>query len=323
MAVKKKLYFIVGPTASGKTAVSIELAKRMGAEIVSADSIQIYRGMDIGSAKPTVEEQGGIAHHMLGAVPPDAPKFSVARFREMAEDCIAHIISRGHKPLVVGGTGLYINALTYPLSFAGAPADEGIRAKYAAIEQETPGAAHALLKRVDPVSANRLHPNDKKRVIRALEVFELTGIPLSESGAGFAAQDEGALPYSPCMAGLTMPRAYLYERIERRVDQMMQQGLPAEVKSLLAAGYAPELPAMQGLGYKQLIRCFRGECSLDEAVADIKRETRRFAKRQLTWFKRDSRIRWYDVAEYPNQSALVDAISAQFSDESRRETHGE
>ncbi len=311
MQQKQKLYLIVGPTASGKTAVSIEVAKRIDAEIISADSIQVYRGMDIGSAKPRMEERAGIAHHMLSVVAPDEPKFSVARFRELADECIAEIAARGKRPLVVGGTGLYINALTYPLDFTGAPANSAIREKYAALEREKPGTAHARLKTVDPTSAARLHPNDKKRIIRALEVYELTGKPLSESGAGFSALDEAQLPYAPYIAGLRMPRELLYARIERRVDEMMEQGLFEEVKALRAAGYAPELPAMQGLGYKQLIRCLDGACALPEAIEEIKRETRRYAKRQITWFKRDTRIHWYDVTAYADVQALADAITAQ------------
>ena len=318
MQAKQKLFLIVGPTASGKTAVSIEIAKRMNAEIISADSIQVYRGMDIGSAKPTMEERAGIPHHMLSIVAPDEPQFSVARFRELADQCIADIAARGKRPLVVGGTGLYINALIYPLSFADAPADPAVREKYTALETEQPGSAHRLLQTVDPVSAERLHPNDKKRVIRALEVYELTGKPISESGAGFSALDEEKLPYHPKIAGLTWPRDQLYARIEQRVDDMMQQGLLDEVKALCAEGYSPELPAMQGLGYKQLVHYLNGACTLPEAIDAIKRETRRFAKRQITWFKRDPRIQWYDVASYPDVTALADAIMAQFSEEGDR-----
>lgn len=316
MQKKQKLYLIVGPTASGKTAVSIAVAKRMNAEIISADSIQVYRGMDIGSAKPSVSEQDGVPHHLLGVVMPDEPKFSVARFKELADACMQDIAARGKTPLVVGGTGLYINALTYPLDFSGVPADAQIREKYEALEQQTPGAAHKLLQTVDAVSALRLHPNDKKRVIRALEVYDLTGKPLSQSGAGFTARDDAQLPYAPCIAGLTMPREVVYERINQRVNQMMGQGLLAETEALLRAGYAPELPALQGLGYKQLIRHLEGACTLPEAVEDIKRETRHFAKRQITWFKRDARIRWHDVCAYGDTAALADAIVSQFMDES-------
>ena len=314
MEGKQKLYFIVGPTASGKTATSITLARRMGAEIISADSIQVYRGMDVGSAKPTVDEQAGIAHHMLSVVAPDEPKFSVARFHQMAVDRIEDIFARGKRALVVGGTGLYVNSLTYPLDFTGAAADETIREKYNTLEESTPGSAHKLLQEVDPVSAERLHPNDRKRIIRALEVFELTGKPISENGGGFSALDEAQLPYKPCIAGLTMPRELLYERIERRVDLMMEQGLLNETEALLQAGYAQDLPAMQGLGYKQLIHYLNGDCTFAQAVEDIKRETRRFAKRQITWFKRDARIRWYDVTAFADSTSLADAIYAQFTE---------
>mgnify|MGYP002552377654 FL=1 len=319
MREKQKLYFIVGPTASGKTAASIEVAKRIDAEVISADSIQVYRGMDIGSAKPSMEERTGIPHHMLSVVAPDEPKFSVARFREMADACIVDIAAREKRPLVVGGTGLYVNALTYPLSFTGAPADPMIREKYVSLEAELPGAAHKRLQEVDPASAARLHPNDKKRVIRALEVFELTGRPISENGEGFSALDASKLPYTVRIAGLTMPREVLYARIEQRVDRMMEQGLLDEVKALLEKGYSPELPALQGLGYKQLLSFLSGTITLSEAVEAIKRETRRFAKRQITWFKRDSRIRWYDAAAYADTSALGAAIAAQFLQEDGEE----
>lgn len=312
MMEKPTLYFVIGPTASGKTAVSIELAKRMNAEIVSADSIQVYKGLDIGSAKPTEEEREGIPHHLMSVVEPDEPKFSVARFRELAEECISDIHSRGKNVLVVGGTGLYVNALTYPLDFTGAAADEAIREKYAALEAAEPGAAHALLKQVDPASAQRLHPNDRKRVIRALEVFEVTGKPISQNGEGFSALDEEKLPYRPCIAGLTMPRELLYERIEKRVDIMLEAGLLEEVKSLVEKGYTVDLPSMQGLGYKEIVRVISGERTLSEALADIKRETRRFAKRQITWFKRDQRIRWFDTTQYSDKNALADEIEQHF-----------
>lgn len=319
MREKQKLYLIVGPTASGKTAASLEVAKRINAEVISADSIQVYRGMDIGSAKPSMEERAGIPHHMLSVVAPNETKFSVACFREMADACIADIAAREKRPLVVGGTGLYVNALTYPLNFTGAPADPAIREKYVSLEAEQPGAAHKRLQEVDPASAARLHPNDKKRVIRALEVFELTGRPISENGEGFSALDESKLPYTVRIAGLTMPREVLYARIEQRVDRMMEQGLLDEVKALLEKGYSPELPALQGLGYKQLLSFLSGTITLSEAVEAIKRETRRFAKRQITWFKRDSRIRWYDAAAYADISALGEAIAAQFLQEDREE----
>jgi len=312
MMQKPNLFFIIGPTASGKTAVSIELAKRMNAEIISADSIQVYQGLDIGSAKPTEEEREGIPHHLMSIVAPNEPKFSVARFRELADECIRDIHSRGKQAIIVGGTGLYVNALTYPLDFAGAAADENIREKYAALEAETPGAAHALLRQVDPVSAERLHPNDKKRVIRALEVFEVTGKPLSQSGAGFSALDEDKLPYKPCIVGLTMPRELLYARIEQRVDMMIDQGLLQEVQGLVSGGYTVDLPSMQGLGYKEIVRFINGACTLQEAVEDIKRETRRFAKRQMTWFKRDQRICWFDTTNYADKATLADDIEIYF-----------
>lgn len=322
MNSKKPLFFIIGPTASGKTSVSIELAKRMNAEIVSADSIQVYKGLDIGSAKPTEEERKGIVHHLMGIAEPDEPKFSVARFHELAEACIADIHRREKQALVVGGTGLYVNSLTYPLDFTGAAANDAIREKYAVLEEQSPGAAHALLQKVDPASAQRLHPNDKKRVIRALEVFELTGKPISENGPGFTTLDEDKLPYRPCIAGLTMPRELLYHRIELRVDMMIAQGLVEEVEKLVSKGYTVDLPSMQGLGYKELIPVVKGEKRLSDAVEDIKRETRRFAKRQITWFKRDQRIRWFDITHYADPTLLADDIELYFRSAQKGESYG-
>ncbi len=299
---------ILGPTASGKTALAVEAAKRMDAEIVSADSIQLYRGMDIGSAKPTAEERGGIAHHLLDAVDIGEADNSVAAYQKMAAAAIADIANRGKFPLIVGGTGLYVNALVYPLSFTNIPADAALREALAAEESETPGSLHTRLQAVDPASAARLHPHDTKRLIRALEVYTLTGKPIGELGGDFVNAANAPIPYAPRMLGLTMPREQLYARIDKRVDAMMASGLLDEVQTLVSLGYSPALPAMQGLGYKQLYRYLQGEYTLDEAVETIKRETRRFAKRQLTWFRRDQRIQWLDVSLLSPQQLLKEAI---------------
>lgn len=297
---KPVLYFIVGPTASGKTAVSIDVARRMNAEIISADSIQVYRRLDIGSAKPTMEEMRGVVHHLIGVIEPTERDFSVAKYREAAIDAINDIHSRGKNAIVVGGTGLYVNSLMYPLEF-NAPPDEAKRAYWMERESEQKGSALSHLRELDPARANALHPNDVKRIIRAIEVSEAMGAPMSELGRGFTARDDDALPYEIKAAALDMPREELYNRIDARVDAMLEAGFLGEVESLLESGITPELPAMQGLGYKQLAKYLleRGKpCaqSYDETVETIKRETRRFAKRQLTWFRREDRIRWISMA---------------------------
>ncbi len=311
---KEKLYFLTGPTACGKTTLSIALAQSMNAEIISADSIQIYRGMDIGSAKPSEAERQGVAHHMLDIVPPDEKDYSVARYRQDALSCARDIAARGKKPLVVGGTGLYVNSLIYPLDFPSAPPDGALRAYWNEREAGEKGSAHKRLKEIDPQTAKRLYPNDVKRVIRAIEVIEGTGETLSSRGADFTKRDDENLPFRPVLAGLTLPRETLYGRIEARVDAMMRAGLENEVRALLKTGVEPALPAMQGLGYKQMAAYLRGECTRDEAIETIKRETRRYAKRQLTWFRREERLRWFDATEHPNENALCGAVYAYFTE---------
>ncbi len=310
MEKKPHIVILLGPTASGKTAASIMLAKKLGAEIISADSIQIYKGLDIGSAKPTMEERQGIMHHLLDMVDVDDTTFSVAEYKRQAELAIDDICSRGKTPLVVGGTGLYVNALTYPLQFTNVPGDPVVRERLQLEEQQHPGSLYCRLQKEDPVSAVRLHPNDKKRVVRALEVLEVSGHPLSSFGADFENKGQREIAYHVTQIGLTMERVLLYQRIEQRVDEMMKAGLLSETKKLNEAGYAHTLPALQGLGYKQLLRHLRGETTLEEAVEEVKRETRRFAKRQITWFKRDQRIHWLDIKEYGNLDMLTDAMAA-------------
>lgn len=308
MEKKPHILILLGPTASGKTAASILLAKKLSAEIISADSIQVYRELDIGSAKPTLEERQGIAHHLLDLVEVDDTTFSVAEYKRQVERAIADICSRGKVPLVVGGTGLYVNALTYPLKFTSVPGDPLVRERLQLEEQEHPGSLYSRLQQKDPVSAARLHPNDLKRVVRALEVFEVSGQPLSSFGADFENKAQQEIAYHVTQIGLTMDRTLLYQRIEQRVDEMMKAGLLEETRKLNDAGYAHTLPALQGLGYKQLLRHLRGETTLAEAVEEIKRETRRFAKRQITWFKRDQRIHWLDVTQYGNLDTLTNAM---------------
>ncbi len=320
--MKPRILVLVGPTASGKTAVSIEVAKKLNAEIISADSIQVYRGLDIGSAKPTIEERQGIRHHLLDAVDITEAGFSVAEYQRRASHCIEDITARCKLPLVVGGTGLYINALTYPLRFTNVAGDETVRAKLLAQEKEQPGSLHLKLREIDPLSAIRLHQNDIKRVVRALEVFEVSGRTLSSYGSDFVNSAQAEAPYHASIAGLTMERDALYARIEQRVDAMMRMGLLEETKKIYESGYNSTLPALQGLGYKQLLRYLDGQITLDEAVDDIKRETRRFAKRQITWFKRDQRIRWFDVFAFSDIMALSDAVASYFA-QSMQQDEGE
>lgn len=309
---KHKLFIITGPTASGKTAVSVSAVRLMNAEIISADAIQLYKKLDIGSAKPTEEERRGIVHHMMDCIEPDEPRFTVSRFRDGAIAAANEIIAKGKRPLVVGGTGLYINALTYPLTFSQIAPDGELRTELMEKEQAEKGALHKMLSEMDTETAERLHPNDTKRIVRALEICIKSGKKASEQGEGFTYRNDDALEFAPVMAGITMPRDMLYARIEKRVDDMFNAGLVDEVRALLSRGCTRELPAMQGLGYKETAAYVMGECTLDEAKETIKRETRRFAKRQLTWFRREERIRWFDATEYGGAEELGKAIAEYF-----------
>lgn len=277
-----KVVVIAGPTASGKTDLAISLAKAVNGEIISADSMQIYQYMNIGTAKPAREEMQGIPHHMLDVVKPDEP-FSVAQYKEKAEECIHDILSRKRLPIIAGGTGLYINSLIYNIRFSETVCDEDFRERMNALAvMGGPKVLHDRLREVDPESAERIHFNNVKRVIRALEVFEFTGKPITQH------QKESRLeppPYRYLTFLLDMDREELYDRIDKRVDRMLQQGLLDEVKALLEMGYRLGSTAMQGLGYKELIRYLNGEISLEEAIYILKRDTRHYAKRQITWFK--------------------------------------
>lgn len=286
---KPELLIIAGPTASGKTAVAVELALRLDAEVVSADSMQVYRDMDILTAMPTPEEMRGVPHHMLGVFPPDQ-KCSAAAYRELALGRIQDILARGKRPIVCGGTGLYINALTRPLSFA-AQGDDAIRAELTRIAEAEGGRErlHEQLKTVDPAAAARLHPNDVRRVVRALEIYRITGRTQSEQAALDAQRGDG--PFSERVYALDWPREALYARIDRRVDEMLQSGLVDEVRRLMK-NEAAFSTAAQAIGYKEIAAALRGECALAEAVETLKRATRNYAKRQLTWFRRDARVRW-------------------------------
>lgn len=316
---KIRIYVIVGPTASGKTAAAIGVAKLMNehygrpvAEIISADSIQIYREMDIGSAKPTLDEMQGIPHHMLDIADIGDGGYNVALFRKNAGCCIHDIVKRGGIPIIVGGTGLYVNSLVFPLNFSEAEPDFERREELTRQECESPGMLHKMLSEIDPDTARRLHPNDTKRIVRAIEVYEQTGKTLSSVGGDFINERGAEIEFEPIIAGLNMDRKMLYERIEKRVDLMLEAGFLDEVKRIMVKGYDRSLPALQGLGYKQLIMHLNGECTLDEAIELIKRDTRRFAKRQISWFKRDERIKWFDTQEYMDGVELSNAIFKDF-----------
>ncbi|GGJ04300.1 tRNA dimethylallyltransferase [Alicyclobacillus cellulosilyticus] len=282
---------IVGPTATGKSDLGVRIAKAVGGEVVSADSMQVYKGMDIGTAKLTPEQMQGVPHHLIDIVEP-SQRFTVAEWVTLADTVIARLHAEGKLPVVVGGTGLYIRAIVEDLDFAASPGSAAVREKWRRFaQQHGPYALHAALHRVDPDAAARLHPHDVRRVIRALEVAELRGQKWS---AGYRWAIRGGR-YDARQFGLMMPREALYARVEARVDQMMAQGLLEEVRRLLASGVPRDATAMQAIGYKELAAHLAGEMTLAEAVAEIKRATKRFVKRQVAWFRRDPRITWFEV----------------------------
>ncbi len=290
----KKLPLVVtaGPTASGKTRLAIELAKLLNGEIVSADSMQIYKYMNIGSAKPTAEEQKEVKHHLIDFLEPDAV-FSVADYTEMAHDVIGKLISEGKMPVMCGGTGLYINSVVNDITFGETDTNDDIRAELAKTAREKGNdALIEMLAEFDPVSAARLHPNNVRRVIRAIEFYKVTGQTIS-SHQEMTKQTEGR--YNPVMFCIAWDRQKLYERINKRVDKMLEDGLLEEVKRLMEAGYTKALNSMKAIGYKELIDYYNGETTLEEAVELIKQSSRRYAKRQLTWFRRDKRIHWLNA----------------------------
>ncbi len=299
-----KILILLGPTACGKTALSLELATRLDCEIISADSMQVYRGMDIGTAKIPYAERRGIPHHLLDVVEPEYP-FSVADYRQAAAAAIDDICGRGRLPLVCGGTGLYIDSLAAPYNFsAAADSDHRIRERLNREFEEKGGAAlHERLTSVDPAAAAKIHPHDSRRLIRALEVYEVAGRPISE-----LQKENDAVRYKTVMVGLTAPREILYQRIEQRVDEMMAAGLLQEVERLMAAGLSRDAVSMQGLGYKQIAAYLAGECDLPTAAAQIKTSTKRFAKRQFTWFKRNEHIKWFSIDQYLEEGELVNAV---------------
>lgn len=288
----KPLIILAGPTAVGKTSLSIRLAKETGGEIISADSMQVYRHMDIGSAKITKEEMEGVPHYLVDVLEPEE-EFNVVRFQQMAKEAAERIWKKGKIPLVVGGTGFYIQALLYDIDFTENDGDESYRRQLERKASDEEGASelYEILKTVDPKAAQEIHPRNIKRIIRALEFYHQTGKKISEHNE---TQRQRESPYNYTYFVLTDERSRLYERIDRRVDLMMEQGLLDEVRYLKERGVRKDSTAMQGLGYKELYAYLEGEYPLDEAVRIIKRDTRHFAKRQLTWFKRERDVIWAD-----------------------------
>jgi tRNA dimethylallyltransferase len=300
---KTPLLIIAGPTASGKSDTAVELAIRMNGEVISADSMQVYRGMDVGSAKITQDQMRGVPHHLIDCAEP-FETWNVVRFQKEARKALEEIDKRGKLPILCGGTGFYIQALLYDIDFTEMEENTPMRERLAAIaDAQGPEALHRMLQERDPASAAAIHPNNIKRVIRALEFLEESG----QSIASHNTEQRGREPaYRSAFMVLTMDRKKLYERIDRRVDLMMEAGLLEEVTRLRDAGIPRDSTAMQGIGYKQIYGHLEGKYSLDEAVRLIKRDTRHFAKRQLTWFRREKGVRWVDVDQFADRNELWD-----------------
>ncbi len=301
---KQKVLVIIGPTAVGKTKLSIEMAKRYKGEIISGDSMQIYRGMDIGTAKITEKEMEGIPHHLIDIKEP-SETFSVAEFQLLVRAKINEIAIRGKLPIIVGGTGLYIQSVIYDYQFSDVPGDETLRFKLEErVKKIGNEALHKELLEVDPGSAAQIHPNNVRRVIRALEIFHLTGKTMQE----FQSTQQPDLLYNSALVGLTMEREKLYERINLRVDLMIADGLINEVKSLFDQGLR-DYQSIQAIGYKEIYDYLDGKVTLDEAVEHLKQNSRRYAKRQLTWFRNKMDVQWFDMTDLKNFSKKIAEIS--------------
>lgn len=309
----RPLVIITGPTAVGKTALSVRLAKRINGEIISADSMQVYRHMDIGSAKITVEEMEGVPHHLIDVLDP-SQDFNVVSFKRMADCALSDIEKRGHIPIIAGGTGFYIQALLYDIDFTQTEENSSFRSLMEQkAREEGPESLHEMLRQIDPESAAAIHENNIKRVIRALEFYEQTGKKISEHNQTERAKTS---PFCFFYYVLNTDRSILYERIEQRVDKMMENGLVEEVKKLKSMGCSRDMVSMQGLGYKEILDYLDGACTLEEAVYTIKRDTRHFAKRQLTWFRREREVRWLNLPEFGNnQDRVLEFILSQLREE--------
>ncbi|MBI5746179.1 MAG: tRNA (adenosine(37)-N6)-dimethylallyltransferase MiaA [Nitrospirae bacterium] len=301
---KKPVIILTGPTSVGKSKIALYLARQLSADIISADSRQIYRGMDIGTAKPAMEEMKEIRHHMVDIVDPDE-RFSAGRYKDMVSSIISGMHEDGMMPFIVGGTGLYIKAVVYGL-WEGPSADWDLRRRYRDMESSNgEGYLYGKLSLLDPESARSIHPKDIAKIIRAMEVFYKTGRPLASFHRSHSFSGNR---YEPVIIGLRREREDLYRRIGRRTERMIEEGLIDEVRALLDKGYGEDLGAMKGLGYKQILDYLGGRCTIDEAIGLIKRDTRRYAKRQFTWFNRDRSIRWIDIDEGEAESVTFEKI---------------
>ena len=302
---KKPLIILTGPTAVGKTKLSIELAKAVNGQMISADSMQVYRHMDIGTAKIRPEEMQGIPHYLIDVLDP-WESFDVVRFQTMSKEALEKIYTAGAIPIVVGGTGFYIQALLYNIDFDENDSETGYRSELQSFaERHGVEALHDRLRQVDEKSADMIHPNNIKRVIRALEFYHQTGTRISEHNE---TQRQKESPYRFVYFVLDDERERIYRRIDQRIDQMLDQGLVAEVKQLRDMGCTRDMVSMQGLGYKEILAYLDGECTLEEAVYILKRDTRHFAKRQLTWFRRYEDMKWFDISEYSGDEEAIEDI---------------
>lgn len=300
--MKKPLIIITGPTAVGKTQISIKLAKAINAEIISADSMQVYRHMDIGTAKINKEQMNGVKHYLIDILEPQE-EFNVVNFKTYAKAAIKDIYNKGKLPIIVGGTGFYIQALLYDIDFKKSKEDPIYRQKLEALAKEKGNNyLHSKLEEVDSEAATKIHPNNIKKVIRALEYYKETGERISEHNKE---QEKKESPYNFSYIVLTDEREHLYERINLRVDQMIEKGLVGEVKELLSKGCKKDMVSMQGLGYKEIIAFIEGETNLEESIYRLKRDTRHFAKRQLTWFKREKEVTWIDKSKLHYDNELI------------------
>ena len=302
----KDIIVVAGPTAVGKTEYAIKIAKAVDGEVVSCDSMQLYKYMDIGSAKPTPDELAQVQHYLVDEIDP-RDNFSVVEYQKRAKEAISEIHAKGKIPVISGGTGLYLNSLLYEMDFGAPPADETYRKELEEFAAEFgPEALHSRLAEKDPAAADRIHPNNIKKVIRAIEAVEKGG----EGIKPFDAVQKENTDYRPFLIGLTRDRAELYDRINLRVDILMEQGLLQEVEGLFNMGLTEENISMKGIGYKELIQHLKGEYSLEEAIDKVKQNTRRYAKRQLTWFRRYDQMQWFDLSTYNSgNDALEDMLS--------------
>ena len=301
--MKQPLVILTGPTAVGKTKTSIALAKAIDGEIISADSMQVYRHMDIGSAKIRPEEMEGVPHHLIDVLDPEET-FNVVRFQKLAKKAMDEIYAKSRIPILVGGTGFYIQSVLYDIDFTENEENTAIRAELERLAEEKGAAVlHQMLAEVDPESASKIHANNVKRVIRALEFYRLTGTKISEHNEE---QRQKESPYNAAYFVLNDERSRLYERIDLRVEQMLKEGLIEEVQALKDRGYTRDMVSMQGLGYKEILAYLKGEISLEEAVYILKRDTRHFAKRQLTWFKREREVIWVNKPDFQYQKEAIE-----------------